>query len=275
MVDSMKLIYNARGTEKKRLVSVVAEYEGVAPTYLATPSFAYRIGRFLVDREGNVNGTEEALEALEEVLKAEGFNQISLPEAAEEAEETEQTEEVGAEEAEAEETEQTEQTEDPEEDGLTLSLPSPGADALGRIRKMVVAKGDLIRKALATDRLDIEEEEGEDGDKVLFPWWDTLPSAEEVGAYSTFIAALCRFAAEAKRVTATPKKVDSEKFAFRCLLLRLGFVGEESKPQRRLLMQRLSGSAAFPTAEKAEEFKKRRKAEAAEEAEAEEVAACE
>ena len=95
MVDSMKLTYGLQGKEKKRLVSAVAEYEGVAPTYLATPTFAYRIGRFLVDREGNVNGTEEPLEALEESLKEAGFVRLSPPEEA-----TEQTEGAETEEAE-------------------------------------------------------------------------------------------------------------------------------------------------------------------------------
>ena len=259
----MKLTYGLQGKEKKRLVSAVAEYEGVAPTYLATPTFAYRIGRFLVDREGNVNGTEEPLEALEESLKEAGFVRLSPPEEA-----TEQTEGAETEEAEgkaAEEELEEAAEEEPKEpaEGLTISLPAPGTDALERLRKIVAAKGGLIKKALATDRLDIQTDE----EKVSFPWWDAIPTAEEVAAYAAFIAALVKFAAEAKRVTATPKKVDSEKFAFRCLLLRLGFVGDESKLHRKLLMQRLSGSAAFPTAEKAEEFKKRRKVEAAEGAE--------
>ncbi len=33
----------------------------------------------------------------------------------------------------------------------------------------------------------------------------------------------------AKRVTATEKPVDNEKYAFRCFLLRLGFIGSEYK----------------------------------------------
>ena len=48
-----------------------------------------------------------------------------------------------------------------------------------------------------------------------------------------------------KRVTAKEKETDNEKYAFRCFLLRLGFIGEEFKETRRTLLQNLTGSAAF------------------------------
>ena len=41
------------------------------------------------------------------------------------------------------------------------------------------------------------------------------------------------------------KEVDNEKYAFRCFLLRLGFIGDEFKWQRKFLLRNLSGSAAF------------------------------
>ena len=49
----------------------------------------------------------------------------------------------------------------------------------------------------------------------------------------------------AKRVTATEKPVDNEKYAFRCFLLRLGFIGSEYKAERKILLKNLSGSSAF------------------------------
>ena len=67
-------------------------------------------------------------------------------------------------------------------------------------------------------------------------------------------------AKEAKRVTATEKDVDSEKYAFRGFLLRLGFIGADSKEQRKLLLKNLSGSAAFPNKEKADAFSAAQKA---------------
>jgi len=50
---------------------------------------------------------------------------------------------------------------------------------------------------------------------------------------------------EQKRVTATEKEVDNEKYAFRCFLLRLGFIGEEYKTDRKILLKNLTGSSAF------------------------------
>lgn len=48
-----------------------------------------------------------------------------------------------------------------------------------------------------------------------------------------------------QRVNATQKQVDNEKYAFRCFLLRLGFVGSEFKTERKILLKNLSGNSAF------------------------------
>ena len=48
-----------------------------------------------------------------------------------------------------------------------------------------------------------------------------------------------------KRITAKEKEVDNEKYAFRCFLLRLGFIGDEHKVTRKILLRNLSGSSAF------------------------------
>ena len=48
-----------------------------------------------------------------------------------------------------------------------------------------------------------------------------------------------------KRITAKEKPVDNDKYAFRCFLLRLGFIGEDYKTERKILLRNLSGSSAF------------------------------
>ena len=45
--------------------------------------------------------------------------------------------------------------------------------------------------------------------------------------------------------TAKEHEVPNEKYAFRCFLLRLGFIGKEYKDCRKILLEKLSGSAAF------------------------------
>ena len=57
------------------------------------------------------------------------------------------------------------------------------------------------------------------------------------------------FAKEAKRVTAKEKDTDNDKYAFRCFLLRLGFIGDEFKGARKILLSRLSGNSAFKSKE--------------------------
>ena len=57
---------------------------------------------------------------------------------------------------------------------------------------------------------------------------------------------------EQKRINSTEKKVSNEKYAFRCFLLRLGFIGEEYKTDRRILLKNLTGSSAFKNGAKKE-----------------------
>ena len=62
---------------------------------------------------------------------------------------------------------------------------------------------------------------------------------------SKFVHALCEMAKTQKRVTMKESSVDSEKFAFRCFLLRLGFIGKEYASARKVLLSKLSGSGSF------------------------------
>ena len=52
-------------------------------------------------------------------------------------------------------------------------------------------------------------------------------------------------AKNSKRITATDKPTDNEKYAFRCFLLRLGFIGDEYKTARKILLRNLEGNGAF------------------------------
>ena len=73
---------------------------------------------------------------------------------------------------------------------------------------------------------------------------------DEVAAYSRFIGALCAAAKKQKRVTAHEKAVDNEKYTFRCFLLRLGFIGDEYKQVRKILLKNLAGNSAFKSGAK-------------------------
>ncbi len=102
------------------------------------------------------------------------------------------------------------------------------------------ASAEDAKKALGIDDLRFELEE----DRITFPWF-AEPQPKEATAYTHFIAALCRMSKDAKRITAKEKPVDNEKYAFRCFLLRLGFIGDAYKTDRKILLRNLSGSSAF------------------------------
>ena len=109
------------------------------------------------------------------------------------------------------------------------------------VEKLLEAKGGLIRKALGVTALPVETHE----DKVAFPWFAKQPPEDERKAAIAFLAHLAAFSKHAKRVTAKAKPVANEKYAFRCFLLRLGFIGKEWKDERKTLLKNLSGSSAF------------------------------
>jgi hypothetical protein len=132
--------------------------------------------------------------------------------------------------------------------GLTVEMPREqfSDTQLENLKKLVDGKAALLKAALAVDELPINITE----DKVSFPWFSITPSAEECEAYCSLIAAICRMAKEAKRVTLKEKNVTNTKYAFRCFLLRLGFIGDEYKQSRRILMKNLTGSSAFKDGKK-------------------------
>ena len=48
---------------------------------------------------------------------------------------------------------------------------------------------------------------------------------------------------DAKRVSSKLTETDNDKYAFRCFLLRLGFIGKEYKTAREILLRKLTGNS--------------------------------
>ncbi len=129
------------------------------------------------------------------------------------------------------------------DDTLAIEMPLEGftETALENLDRLITSKAALIKKAIGTDSLPIERTET----TLKVPWFRFGIKPEEVNAYARFIGALCAMAKNQQRVTATEKTYNNEKYAFRCFLLRLGFIGPEYKEERKVLLSRLTGSAAF------------------------------
>lgn len=218
----MKANYNVTGNDRKALVKAIADLTGDKAVYKFMPTCAYEIGDITVDKEGGVTCEDaEKLTRIIHSLIADGFT----PEDTEEFETAE-------EEATAEN--------DDEATGLTVSLPLDKV-AVGNLTNLLTAKESLIKKALGIDDLGIEVTE----DTVSFPWFTEMPEPDAVKAYTHFIAALGKMSRDLKRIRATEKEVGNEKYAFRCFLLRLGFIGSEYKAERRILLKNLSGNSSW------------------------------
>ncbi len=112
---------------------------------------------------------------------------------------------------------------------------------LNNLHQLVASKATLIKHALKVETLDIID----DGNKIFFPWFTYIPEPEEMKAITVFIVALCKLAKRRKRILAKDKPIVNEKYAFRCFLLQLGFIGKAYKDIRHELLKHLSGSSAF------------------------------
>ena len=216
----MTIKINAQGAERKRLVQTIAQWLGCDAKYLGVPSCAYRVDYFTIEKDGNLSfddsADSEVVERMLQHIYDEGFD-IDQSQPVEETEE--------------------------EFNGICISMPrSLFTDGnLENLKAIVAAKGNLIKKALGADELPIEVT----GTKVSFPWFPGIPTPDELKAYDSFICKLCEMARNQKRVNAKEKDTDNEKYAFRCFLLRLGFIGAEFKTERKILLRNLTGSSAF------------------------------
>lgn len=241
----MEIKFNVTGKERKALVTAIAEITGATATYKGVPSCAYEIDYFTIDRFGTLSFNDmadsEEIEELFEKLEQKGFHFES-------AEYDEPQPEIDCEESSEDCPPAYGVPEDSETVGLTVAMPLDKV-AARNLTNLMDAKGSLIKKALGISELPIEITE----EQISFPWFSDGLDADTVKAYTNFIVALCKMSKEQKRISSIERPVQNEKYAFRCLLLRLGFVGAEYKTDRKILLKNLTGSSAFKSGAKKEE----------------------
>jgi hypothetical protein len=206
----MEIRFNRTGEERKALVKAIGEILDINPVYKFAPSFAFDIGKYLLDKNGTLIFGEQDGDDVDRLL-AELKCREFLPE--------------------------------PPDGALTIELPNDGftETTLSNLQRIIESKGNLIKKALGAESLPIEQTR----ESIRFPWLSADASPEEIKAYTHFTAALCEMAKTQHRVSMSAKPIDNEKYAFRCFLLRLGFIGSEYKDERKLLLAPLSGNSAF------------------------------
>ena len=213
----LKIPYNVKGKERQKLAQVVSEVLNTVARYQGVPSYAYEIGGCLLDRQGTLHiGSEvdsEIVQRLLVYLAEQGF--------------------VGEAETNADQT----------HSGFVVSMPKVSFTdkALDNLNRLSQSKGALFGRAFGMDaQMPVIS-----GDTVSFPWFPKTTEPDEINAYTQFIDKLCDMVRALKWATAQTVETDNDKYAFRCFLLRLGFIGDEYKAARKILLCNLTGDGAF------------------------------
>lgn len=222
----MVLHFNVKGESRKAMVIAIEKEIGGKARYLGVPSCAYEIGSYTVGRNGELEfGDFDDIDEVAPIVDACVMATGITPAEWDANKDSEETETEGAME-------------------LTVTIPFTKVN-VGNLTSLLEAKGSLIKDALGITDLRFEMNE----DSVSFPWFSKV-EPEEAMTYTKFITAICEMTMKQKRITAKPKENENEKYAFRCFLLRLGFIGDEYKADRKLLLSKLNGSSAFKSGAK-------------------------
>lgn len=208
------LDYNVTGERRKALVRAISEITGEDAVYQGAPTFAYTVDGYTISRDGRVScpdsAAREDVEQLIAALREQGFTPENTGE---------------------------------EPDVLVVEMPRAGfsEEAYGNLQKIIASKAALLKKAIGTDTLEVETSE----EKLVFPWFTLHGLDGEADAYTRLIAALYNMAKNQKRVTAKERDIQNDKFTMRLFLIRLGFIGEEYKAARKILLRNLTGNSSW------------------------------
>ncbi len=228
----MKAQFNLTKEEKKQLVNLISKETGSEAVYNRVPKCSYTIGDYEVDKNACLNWDDDTDAAdLLEAIKAAGF-EFELYGTVTKKLEPKIPDPVD---------------DDPKISGVEIALPLESFDdeKLENLKRIIEGKGELIKRAFECGCLDLRIED----DKIVFPWFKAATS-NAIKAYTEFVSALGQMALTQKRISVKPKAIVNEKYEFRCFLLRLGFIGDEYKETRKVLLSNLSGSAAFKSGQK-------------------------
>ena len=231
----MIIIRTDAQSNRKALAGALSELFHEKPRYCGAPTFSYEFGVGQLARDASLHLVpslnETAAERLAAALAERGFS------CAVETVSTEiETEDNAPGEAAAEES--------PLPDSrFTVTIPADrlSPDALARLRNLIASRHRLFCDALNAVELPVLEK----GNQIAFPWFERTDDEEERAAYALFIERLAELSNRLKWAASAEKDAPNEKYAMRCFLLRLGFIGMEYKCPRAVLLRNLQGSSSF------------------------------
>ena len=209
----MNIKFELGPKQRPKLVEEIAAALHTIPCYQRLPSCSYKIGDCTLENDDTLRIPDsvdaETVNRLLEHLREQGF------------------------------TGSMEET----EERLTISVPRDSftETTLANLQKLIDNKAGLMARVFATEKLALNISE----DEVGFTWFPFTTDPDEVSAYTEFVSRLCGMARDLKRVSGGSTETDNDKYAFRCFLLRLGFIGKEYKIARKILLRNLTGNSAF------------------------------
>ena len=260
--------------DRKALVKAIADELGTTATYLRAPTYAYQIGEYLVDRDGNIQG--EDFRPLQVFLLRNGY--ISEESAAIDAVEATSTED--------------EAVDSEPVTSMDITIPARNATLiqLKNLTFMLYARQTIINRMTQSDCLYIpdilihrlQEYTPESQEEFTSMLDDSRAIAELTGfdfrdgkvsmtfpfdeaeptkwtAYANLLSRIFDAAMKATRVF--PDRVEpnaqNEKYLAHTWLQRLGYSGADSKAERKILLGHLTGYCAFANGDKMQAHKEK------------------
>ena len=199
------------GQERKVIAAVLGEVLETPVIYAGVPSCAYEVAGWTISKEGFLISppfdAEDAPE-LKTVMDALRIAGVSADEK------------------------------------LEVQILAEGTDeaALFNLEKILKSKETLLRKSLdAQGEIAPRLEAG----RIVFGFFKGTINKDQISACALLSIRIWKLAQVLKRVVAKEQAADNEKYAFRCFLLRLGFIGGQYRMERKVLLSRLAGNMAF------------------------------
>jgi len=253
--DNIRFSFKVTQLDRKQVAAVIADTIEEQVIYAGVPSFNYIAGGWTIDKQGIVTSSETRFQdehaTLRRVLDA-----LNI---------------AGAK----------------AEGNLTVTLPMDGhnGNSLRNLVNLIWSKQTLIQKSLARyeailpasfvkainevpidgleDFVSFVNDAIESGEitrhsdldidlvdkSISFSFFNASLDAEEVQAFGILCFQLNEQAMKQKFISTKQKEASNGRYAFRCFLLKLGFIGAEYKEARKILISKLDGNAAYRTIE--------------------------
>ncbi|AFM40320.1 hypothetical protein Desaci_1294 [Desulfosporosinus acidiphilus SJ4] len=267
--ETFTLTFKVTGLERKQIACIIGEAVGQDISYAGAPSFFYRAGDWTIDRDSVITSPETPLHDKDNLRKilaalkavgviAEGDGTVTLPLDGHSGNTLRNAINLIWCKQSLLKKSFDRQTDMVPESlvGVINAVPIDTMEEFAEVVNNGIDQGTII----GDSNLDFDLAE----QTVSFSFMNATLEFDEVLAFITFCHKLSVQSKLQKFSSTKQKEAVNEKYAMRCFLLKLGFITEEFKTERKILLQKLDGNAAFRTieAQQAAESKRKTKQEA-------------